>query len=238
MNQPSDIDPDIHRARALMAQAAPGLDVTKLPAAEGRLLVNQAAMALNDGKPELPHVETIHISGPAGRIRTRLYQPDGATNRGAIYYIHGGGWFACDVDTHDRMLRFLAAQSGLSVFAIDYRLSPEHVYPAALEDCQAGWQWLYGRAPALKIDGKRIAIAGDSAGANLALALSIAARIHTLPIWRHAMIRRALARTGASTIAPSTAAAPSSAAASTRAAQAISASEGAKPRFTGAICAG
>jgi acetyl esterase len=159
-----------------MAQAAPGLDVTKLPTAEGRRLVNLAAHVLNDGRPELPYVETIHIGGPGGPLRARLYQPENAAGKGAIYYIHGGGWFACNIDTHDRMLRFLAAQSGLTVFALDYRLSPEHVYPAALEDCLAGWRWLCANAPHLRINPGRIAIAGDSAGANLALALCISER--------------------------------------------------------------
>jgi len=176
MNQPTDVDPQIMLARAMMAQAAPGLDVTKLPTADGRRLVNMAAQVLNDGRPELAHVETIHIDGPGGPLRARIYQPQTADGQGAIYYIHGGGWFACNVDTHDRMLRFLAAQSGLSVFALDYRLSPEHVYPAALEDCLAGWHWLRDNAPGLRIDAGRIAIAGDSAGANLALALCITER--------------------------------------------------------------
>jgi acetyl esterase len=176
MNQPADIDPEILRARVLMAQAAPGLDVTKLSTAEGRRLVNLAAQVLNDGKPELPEVETIHIGGPGGPLRARIYRPENAAGQGAIYYIHGGGWFACNVDTHDRMLRYLAKQSGLTVFSLDYRLSPEYPYPAALEDCLAGWQWLRANAPQLRINPSRIAIAGDSAGANLALALCISER--------------------------------------------------------------
>jgi acetyl esterase len=173
MNQPADINAEILLARAMMAQAAPGLDVTKLPPAEGRRMVNLAAQVLNDGKPELAHVETMHIYGPGGSLRARVYQPEGAAGQGAIYYIHGGGWFACNVDTHDRMLRFLAQQSGFTIFSLDYRLSPEHVYPAALEDCLAGWHWLRAHATDLRIAPGRIAIAGDSAGANLALALCI-----------------------------------------------------------------
>jgi len=176
MDQPTDIDPEILWARALMAQAVPALDVTKLPAAEGRRLINLAAQTLNDGQPELPRVETLHIAGPAGTLRARLYQPEAAAGKGAIFYIHGGGWFACDVDTHDRMLRYLAQQSGLTVFALDYRLAPEHPFPAALEDCLAGWHWLHAEAANLSIEPSRICIAGDSAGANIALALCIAER--------------------------------------------------------------
>jgi acetyl esterase len=176
MQYPDDIDPEILAARAMMAQAAPGLNIMELPTAEGRRLLNLMAAVLNDGKPELPHVETFHISAAGCPVRARRYQPENAAGRGAIYYIHGGGWFACNVDTHDRMLRFLAAESGMTVLSPDYRLSPEHTYPAALEDCLAGWQWLRNNAPALHIDPNRIAIAGDSAGANLALALCLTER--------------------------------------------------------------
>jgi acetyl esterase len=175
MNQPVDIDPEILVARALQAKVAPGLDVTKLEPAEARLLANKVAAVLNDGRPELAKVETFFIDGPSGKLRARLHQPGAEAGKGAIYYIHGGGWFSCDVDTHDRMLRVLAAESGLAVFAIDYRLSPEHVFPAALEDCLAGWRWLRARALELGI-GENIAVAGDSAGANLALAVMLSER--------------------------------------------------------------
>lgn len=176
MGQASAVDPEILAARALMAQAVPGLDVTRLDTVQARELANKMAMVFNDGQPELKRVETRFIESPGGPMRTRLYQPERAAGRGAIYYIHGGGWFSCNVDTHDRMLRFLAAESGLSVFAIDYRLAPEHPYPAALEDTQAGWLWLRANAAALEIDADRIAVSGDSAGANLVLALTLAAR--------------------------------------------------------------
>ena len=175
MNQPADIDPEILAARALQAAVTPGLDVTALEPAAARRLLNQMVASLNDGQPELLNVETLFIDGPAGPLRARLYQPAEATGKGAIYYIHGGGWFACDVDTHDGLLRALADKSGLSVFAIDYRLSPEHVFPAALEDCLAGWRWLRAQAQRLGI-GENIAVAGDSAGANLALAVMITQR--------------------------------------------------------------
>jgi acetyl esterase len=172
----NDVDPEILAARALQAGVVPPFDIGKLDPAEGRALMNQVAMVFNDGKPDLPRVETMFIDGPGGKLRCRLYQPEGAAGRGAIYYIHGGGWYACDVDTHDRMLRVLAAESGLSVFGIDYRLSPEHPFPAGLEDCLAGWRWLRDTADDFGIDGGRIAISGDSAGANLAVAVMLTER--------------------------------------------------------------
>lgn len=175
MNQPADIDPEILVARGLQAKALPPFDITKLEPAEGRRRLNHVGAVLNDGLPFVETVETFLIEGPGGPLRVRLYQPAGSAGRGVIYYVHGGGWFACDVDTHDRMLRVLAAESGLAVFGIDYRLSPEHVFPAALEDCLAGWRWLRAEGAARGIGGS-IVVAGDSAGANLALAVMLTER--------------------------------------------------------------
>jgi acetyl esterase len=183
MTQSADIDPEILVARALQAKVLPPFDITQLAPADGRRMLNQVAAILNDGKPEIAKVETFFIDGPGGPLRARLYQPAGSEGRGAVYYVHGGGWFACDVDTHDRMLRVLAAESGCSVFAIDYRLSPEHVFPAALEDCLAGWRWLLEYKAAHRM-GDKLAISGDSAGANLALAVVLTERDagRTLPV--------------------------------------------------------
>jgi len=175
MNQPADIDPDILVARGLQAKVLPPFDITKLEPAEGRRRLNQVAAVLNDGLPEVERVETFFIEGPGGKLRARLYQPAGSKGRGAIYYVHGGGWFACDVDTHDRMLRVLAAESGCSVFGVDYRLSPEHVFPAALEDCLAGWRWLLKHGAEYGI-GENFVVSGDSAGANLALGVVLTER--------------------------------------------------------------
>jgi len=175
MNQPADIDPEILVARGLQAKVLPPFDITKLAPGEGRRMLNQVAAVLNDGLPEIAKVHTFFIEGPGGPLRARLYQPAGSEGRGAIYYVHGGGWFACDVDTHDRMLRVLAAESGLAVFAIDYRLSPEHVFPAALEDSLAGWRWLLERGAEFGIGGSLV-VSGDSAGANLALGVVLTER--------------------------------------------------------------
>jgi acetyl esterase len=168
-----EIDPEIIRARRLRAAVYGTLDVTSLPTAEARALANKSAMVFNDGKPELRRVEEFEVPGPGGSIRARLYQPAGARSDATIFYIHGGGWFACDVDTHDRMLRFLAHESGLSVLAFDFRLSPEFPYPAALDDSRAVWAWLHSKGSSLGIPTEKVAAGGDSAGGNLALALAI-----------------------------------------------------------------
>lgn len=177
----TDIDPEILAARAAQAQVVAPFDVTMLPTAEARALADRAAMSFNDGLPAVETVEDQWIDGPGGQLRMRRYRP-AAAGCGAILYIHGGGWFACNADTHDRMLRVLANEAGVTVFAVDFRLAPEHPFPAALHDCIAAWDWLRANAAGLAVDPDRIAVAGDSAGANLALALTIDRRDRALPM--------------------------------------------------------
>ena len=166
------IDPEILAGRAAQAAAVTPFDVTALPTAEARRLADAAALFFNDGQPEVAAVEDRSIAGPGGALRLRLYRPS-PSHGGAILYIHGGGWFACNVDTHDRLMRSLAAESGATVVGVDFRLSPEHPFPAALEDCIAAWDWLDAHCAELGVDAERLAVAGDSAGANLALALTV-----------------------------------------------------------------
>lgn len=175
------IDPEILAARDAQAMAVPAFDVTKLPIDEGRRLANAASMIFADGKPDLARIEDISIAGPGGPLQLRLYEPAAPRARGAVLYMHGGGWFACNLDTHDRMMRLIAQHSGALVVGVDFRLAPEHPFPAALEDVIAAWEWLVANAASLGIDPARLAVAGDSAGANLALALSIDRRDRALP---------------------------------------------------------
>ncbi|HEY3492609.1 MAG TPA: alpha/beta hydrolase [Solirubrobacterales bacterium] len=131
-------------------------------------------------RPPLPmaRVETVEIPGPAGTIGARRYVPHGAPSESAplLVYFHGGGWVIGDLDTHDSPCRFLAANSGVEVLAIDYRLAPEHPFPAAAEDALAAYAWVSANAETLGADPARIAVGGDSAGANLAAAASLLAR--------------------------------------------------------------
>lgn len=173
---PVVIDPEILAARVAQGQAVPPFDARNLQTVEARRLANLAASVFNDGQPAVARVEDVIIAGPGGGLRLRFYGPEGAAGRGAVLYIHGGGWFACNVDTHDRMLRSLADETGVSVVGVDFRLSPEHPFPAAFDDCRAAWNWLQDHAAELSIDAARVAVAGDSAGANLALALTVALR--------------------------------------------------------------
>jgi acetyl esterase len=140
--------------------------------------------AVTAGPPiPMARVEDVEIPGPAGTIPARLYAPrsagDGPTPQGGgalLVYYHGGGWTICDLETHDGTCRFLAASSGASVLSVDYRLAPEHPFPAAVEDAHTAFGWAAEHAAELGADPARIAVGGDSAGGNLAAVTSLLAR--------------------------------------------------------------
>ena len=139
-------------------------------------LERTAAMKELGGDPEpLARVEDRVIPGPGGDLPVRIYTPEGATD-GAILYFHGGGWVICNLDTHDGPCRALANLSGSTLISVDYRLAPEAKYPAAAEDCYAATCWVSEHAAELGIDASRIAVAGDSAGGNLAAVVAQMAR--------------------------------------------------------------
>jgi acetyl esterase len=120
-------------------------------------------------------VRELTAPGPRGDIPLRLYRP--AQSHGAVLvYFHGGGWVIGDLDTHDALCRDLAEQSGCVVVSVDYRMGPEHRFPAAPEDCLAATRWVRDQAQALGVDASRLAVGGDSAGGNLAAVVSQMAR--------------------------------------------------------------
>jgi acetyl esterase len=128
--------------------------------------------------PPLPEVRDVAADGPHGAVPLRLYRPL-ATSAGplpVLVYYHGGGWVIGDLDTHDVLCRELALGSGCAVVAVDYRMGPEHRFPAAVDDCIAAAYWVRRHAASLGIDAARLAVGGDSAGGNLAAAVAIAAR--------------------------------------------------------------
>ena len=116
------------------------------------------------------------IEGPAGRLRVRTYRPAGTVARllPAILYFHGGGWVMGSLEGYDLVCRYFCARTGCAVVAVDYRLAPEHKFPAAIDDAVAAYRWLAAEAVGLGIDPARIVIAGDSAGGNVA---AVAARL-------------------------------------------------------------
>jgi acetyl esterase len=128
---------------------------------------------------EVAEVRDLAAPGPAGSIPLRLYRPLGSPRGAALpalVYYHGGGWVIGDLDTHDTLCRELANQSGCAVVAVDYRMGPEHRFPAAVDDVLAATRWVRDQAAALGIDAERLAVGGDSAGGNLAAVVALAAR--------------------------------------------------------------
>jgi acetyl esterase len=127
--------------------------------------------ALNtvESRPEMASVTDRVVPGPAGDIPVRVYVPTAEPGpRPVLVYFHGGGWVIGSVDTHDGTVRAVAEGSGVTVVSVDYRLAPEHPFPAAIDDCLAAVRWVVGNAADLDVDPARLAVGGDSAGGNLA----------------------------------------------------------------------
>ena len=151
----------------------------QLGAAGARTLYRETRGALAAVPPEVESVSDLHAPGPAGDIRVRLYRPRGAADAGplpALVYFHGGGWTIGDLDTHDVVCRVLADLARCAVASVDYRLAPEHKFPAAVDDAVAATRWVAREAGRLGIDARRIAVGGDSAGGNLAAVVALIAR--------------------------------------------------------------
>ncbi len=121
------------------------------------------------------------IPGPGGEIPVRIYQPDGEGPFPALVFFHGGGWVFGDLGTHDRLCRTLANEAACVVLSVDYRLAPEHTYPAAADDCYAATQWAAAHASEINVDAARLAVGGDSAGGNLAAVVPLMARDRSGP---------------------------------------------------------
>jgi acetyl esterase len=133
-------------------------------------------------QPDPPSVSSTrdHLPTLGGiQVPVREYRPVGAQASDtlpALVYFHGGGWVIGNIETHDVLCRQLCQASGCAVFSVDYRLAPEHVFPAAYEDALAAFHWVVSQGPTLHIDPQRVAVGGDSAGGNLAAAVCLGAR--------------------------------------------------------------
>lgn len=133
--------------------------------------------AIDGPTPTIAETRDLEVPGPAGPRPARLYVPEGAVADALVLYFHGGGNIRGDLETHDSTCRVLANASGCRLLALDYRLAPEHPFPAAVEDAHAAFVWAAGDGAAvLGLTAPRIAVAGDSAGGNLAAVVSLRAR--------------------------------------------------------------
>jgi len=126
-------------------------------------------------------VRMMEAPGPGGPLEVRVYTPAGPGPHPGLVFYHGGGWVIGDLDTHDGLCRALANHAGCAVASVDYRLAPEHRYPAAAEDAYAALRWATDGAARLGIDPRRVAVGGDSAGGNLAAVACLMARDRGAP---------------------------------------------------------
>lgn len=116
------------------------------------------------------------VPGVAGDVPVRIYTPNAGERAPAIVFFHGGGWILGDLETHDGLCRALADATDCTVVAVDYRLAPEHRFPAGLEDCYAATRWVANNAEAIGTEPGELVVAGDSAGATLAVGVGMLAR--------------------------------------------------------------
>lgn len=148
---------------------------------QARIAYLMGAEILDLPRAPLARIENLRIPGPAGELAARLYAPlsreDSASRPlPVLLYFHGGGFVIGGLETHDSLCRQLALRSGAAVISLDYRLAPEHAFPAAVDDCWAALRWLVREAQSLGLDGRRLAVGGDSAGGTLAAVTALHAR--------------------------------------------------------------
>ena len=138
----------------------------------------EAVRALRAARIQPPTIALAEIRDlDAGGVPARLYRPSADATLGLLVYFHGGGWVLGNVETHDHVARALAAESGCAVVSVDYRLAPEHPFPAAVDDAFAVSAWIHEKSRSLGCDPERLAIGGDSAGANLAAVVTQSGRV-------------------------------------------------------------
>ena len=170
-----ELHPQIQRVRQVMAEANLK-PIEALTPAEARAQMEATAQARKAEPLPVARVEERSVPGPAGDIRLRLYWPNAAAPLPAIVYYHGGGHVIGSLDTHDLVARNLSAGVGALVASVDYRMGPEHKFPAAVEDSFAALRWVHAHAAELGANPDRIGVHGDSAGANLAAVVALLAR--------------------------------------------------------------
>lgn len=173
------MQPILVAMRAAASARASGQPVTP---EQMRLRAASQFEAWNRQPPPLEGVRDLDIPMGGGMRRARWYDPDGRSQAPLLLYLHGGGWVVGDLEIEDRALRILALESGAKIVSLDYRLAPEHPFPAAIEDTTAAFAWLREHAQELGGSAQALALGGASAGANIALAAALRLRDEALPL--------------------------------------------------------
>ena len=181
------LDPDVERMLELARQAGrPPYEA--LTPAQARGAYAASWDILQPTAQQVASVRDQTIAGPGGPLALRIYRGAG-TQSGerlpCLVYLHGGGWVIGNLESHDRLCRAVANSAGICVVAVDYRLAPEHRFPAALDDAACALRWVAAHASELSIEPGRIGIGGDSAGGNLAAVLALMARDGDTPALVH-----------------------------------------------------
>jgi acetyl esterase len=176
---PVVLDPDAAAVyRAFQEAGRPPYETLTAP--EAREFYMAARLVSNPDPPELQSVEPLSIPAPHGAIPARIYTPRKLRKTNGLapclVFFHGGGWVIGNLDTHDVVCRKLAEEGELIVISVDYRLAPEHKFPAAVDDSIIVTKWIAANAAELGIDPSGLVVGGDSAGGNLAAVVSLAAR--------------------------------------------------------------
>jgi acetyl esterase len=160
---------------AIIAAAdASGPPFWELPVDEARRRAKAGTAFLAGTAEPVASVRDRTVPGPAGPVPVRVYQPEGYGPHGVLVYLHGGGYVICDLDTHDALCRQLCNRGRCVVVSVDYRLAPEHPFPAGVEDAIAVTQWVQDNAAEVNGDRARVAVGGDSAGGNFAAVVALA----------------------------------------------------------------
>ena len=171
------VDPELVAAgQLLQSRGFVAPDRTQAPLSEVRAAVDRIGAFLGEGSVPLRRERDVSLPGPHGQVPCRLYLPDDAEKPPLIVYAHGGGFMQGSLPSWDAMLRELVRQSGVAALSVDYKLSPEHRFPVAFEEMLAMLRLAAREGSEFGIDPTRLAVVGDSAGANLALAAALAAR--------------------------------------------------------------
>lgn len=157
----------------MAAEGGPAMET--LSAAQAREASAGIAQLAGEAEP-VSRIENRGIPGRAGEIPVRIYFPEGDGPFPGVVFLHGGGWVLGDLDSHDNVCRAISNRAGAVVVSVHYRLAPEHRFPAALEDSLDATAWVADNAAALGIDPRRLVIAGDSAGGNMATVVAAKAR--------------------------------------------------------------
>jgi acetyl esterase len=180
------LDPAVEALLRTLAAAGPPVE-TLTPSAARANAIEKRRSRVEQPIP-LADVHDRQIPGPGGELTVRVYRPSLDDQRPVVVYFHGGGWVLCDLDSHDAICRRIARDSGCVLVSVDYRLAPEHPFPAAVQDAVAAVEWVAAHRADLGATAGGLGVAGDSSGGNLAASVCLIARDNGQPRIDHQLL--------------------------------------------------